>query len=194
MKKLGFVLAILVLGAALAVASGPLLVSEHPEKSDVIVVLGGDRNDIRYQRGLELLRAGYGKRLLLDADMNWNYFGRTEVEYAREFLQRAPEDVRAKLEVCPYDADSTFEETQSVVKCLEGLHARSALLVTSPYHTRRALSIFRKRQPQYRWSAAGAADPIAWNLRWWQSRQWAKTHLGEWQRMLWWQLVDRWRT
>ena len=129
MKKLRLALVFVVLAAALAaLASGPMLVSDHAEKSDVIVVLGGDRNEIRYNRAVELLRAGYGQRLLLDADLNWTFFGRTEVEYAREFLEHAPEDIRSKVQVCPYDADSTFEEVESVAQCLKKLqvHPRPA--------------------------------------------------------------------
>jgi uncharacterized SAM-binding protein YcdF (DUF218 family) len=194
MRKFRLVLLFLIVVAVLAVASGPMLVSDHAEKSDVIVVLGGDRNEIRYNRAVELLRAGYGERLLLDADLDWEFFGRTEVEYASEFLEHAPEDIRAKVQVCPYDADSTFEEVESVTQCLKRLRVHSALLVTSTYHTRRALSTFRKREPDYRWSATGAPDPYAWSLHWWQHREWAKTHVGEWERMIWWQLVDRWRT
>jgi uncharacterized SAM-binding protein YcdF (DUF218 family) len=193
MKKLRLALLFIIAVAALAIASGPMLVSDHPEKSDVIVVLGGDRNEIRYKRAVELLRAGYGQRLLLDADVDWTLFGRTEVEYATEFLQNAPEDIRARVQVCPYTADSTYEETEDVVRCLRELHAQSALIVTSTYHTRRALSTFRKREPGYRWSSTGASDPVAWGPRWWRHRQWAKTHLGEWERMIWWQMVDRWR-
>jgi uncharacterized SAM-binding protein YcdF (DUF218 family) len=194
MNKLRLALLFIIAAAALAVASGPMLVSDHPEKSDVIVVLGGDRNDIRYNRAVELLRAGYGRVLLLDASVNWSLFGKTEVEYAREFLSNGPEDLRGKLQVCPYVAESTFEETEDVARCMKAVHAQSALIVTSTYHTRRALSTFRKREPGYRWSATGAPDPYAWNPRWWRRREWAKTHVGEWERMIWWQLVDRWRT
>jgi uncharacterized SAM-binding protein YcdF (DUF218 family) len=193
MQKLKLLILVLIAAAIFAVASGPLLVSDHPQKSDAIVVLGGDRDDIRYNRAVELLRQGYGKVLLLDASADGHYFGKTEVQYAQSFLDGAPEDIRGRVQVCPYEADSTFEETESVVQCLKKVEARSALIVTSTYHTRRALSTFRKREPGYQWSATGAPDPYAWNPHWWKHREWAKTHLGEWERMIWWQLVDRWR-
>ncbi len=193
MNKLRLILLFLIAAAVLAVASGPMLVSDHPQKSDVIVVLGGDRNDIRYDRAVELLRAGYGQHLLLDANAGGLMYGKTEANYAQEFLNQAPADIRSRLHVCPYMADSTFEETEDVARCLDKLNAHSALIVTSTYHTRRALSTFRKREPGYHWSATGAPDPVVWGPRWWRHREWAKTHLGEWERMIWWQLVDRWR-
>ena len=43
--------------------AGSMLVRDHPEKSDVIVVLAGDSQDERYRRGMELLRAGYARHL-----------------------------------------------------------------------------------------------------------------------------------
>jgi uncharacterized SAM-binding protein YcdF (DUF218 family) len=193
MKKLRLALLFIVGLAAFAIASGPMLVSDHPERSDIIVSLGGDRNEIRYNRAVELLRAGYGQHLLLDASADWSLFGKTEVAYAKDFLQSAPEDIRGKVHVCPYSANSTYDETEFVARCMKELHAHSAVIVTSTFHTRRALSTFQKREPSYRWSATGAPDAWAWDRHWWQHRQWAKTHVGEWERLIWWQLVDRWR-
>jgi hypothetical protein len=166
---------------------------DRPEKSDAIIVLGGDRDDIRYHRGLELLRDGYAQRLLLNASNTTKTYGRTAAEYAAEFVDRTAGSLRAQIEICPFSEDSTLTETKYVDHCMQKLQARSGLLVTSPAHTRRALSTFRARLPQYRWSVAAALDSEDWDPRWWQRRQWAKTHLGEWERMIWWQAVDRWR-
>jgi hypothetical protein len=41
--------------AIVAFHSGDYLVVNRPEQSDVIVVLAGDHNDLRYWRGLQLL-------------------------------------------------------------------------------------------------------------------------------------------
>ncbi len=76
--------------------AGSMLVRDHPEKSDVIVVLAGDSQDERYRRGMELLRAGYARHLLLDASSDSRYFGHTPAEYAEAFLrQDAHDDVLA---------------------------------------------------------------------------------------------------
>ncbi len=40
-------------------------------------------------------------------------------------------------------------------RCLSKLNAKRVLIVTSDYHTRRALSIFSELLPQYEWSAVG---------------------------------------
>jgi uncharacterized SAM-binding protein YcdF (DUF218 family) len=66
------------------------------------------------------------------------------------------------------------------------------LLVTSDFHTRRALSIFQKEDPDWTFSVAAAYDDTQFGANWWTHRQWAKTNVDEWLRMFWWQAVDRW--
>ena len=29
--------------------------------------------------------------------------------------------------------------------------------------------------------------------QWWKNREWAKAVFQEWQRLIWWNLVDRWK-
>ncbi|HEY2915413.1 MAG TPA: hypothetical protein VGK21_18755, partial [Candidatus Angelobacter sp.] len=65
-KRNLFLLLLLVL-LLFARFAGSILVRDRPEKSDVIVVLAGDSQDERYRRGMELLRVGYARHLLLDA-------------------------------------------------------------------------------------------------------------------------------
>src|SRR6476646_657059 len=51
---------------------------------------------------------------------------------------------------------------------LVSLRAHRILIVTSAYHTRRALAIFRHRLPQYQWSVAAAPDESAYGTDWWR--------------------------
>jgi uncharacterized SAM-binding protein YcdF (DUF218 family) len=66
------------------------------------------------------------------------------------------------------------------------------LLVTADYHTRRAMSIFSRMLPQYRWSIAAAEDPSIFGKNCWENREWAKHTATEWSKLLWWEEVDRW--
>jgi len=168
-------------------------VRDHPEKSDVIVVLAGDSQDQRYRRGMELLRAGYGGHLFLDASSYPSYFGHAPAEYAENFLRQDAGDMASKVSVCAFEDDSTFSETLFVDKCLAPLHPARVLLVTSDFHTARARSVFSRKLPQYHWSVAAAHDPRIFGTRWWQHREWAKTTLEEWLKVVWWNAVDRWR-
>ena len=173
--------------------AGWALVTDHPEKSDVIVVLAGDSIDLRYRRGMDLLRAGYGKHLFLDASSDSNFFGHTPAEYAKDFLKTDAHEMEPFVSVCPYEEDSSITETLYVSKCLEEFHPQSVLLVTSDWHTARALSIFAHRLPQYHWSVAASHDERLFGTRWWQHREWAKITFQEWLKVAWWNVVDRWR-
>jgi len=192
-KKRIFVFILLLAFLIFSFFAGRLLVRDHPEKSDVIVVLSGDSQDQRYRRGMELLRAGYGGHLFLDAPTDASYFGHSPAEYAENFLKQDAGDMSGKVQVCPFEEDSTLTETQYIAKCLEPLHPHNVLIVTSDFHTARALSVVRKRLPQYHWSVAAARDDRLFGTKWWQHREWAKTTFEEWLKVVWWNVVDRWR-
>ena len=181
--------AVLILALAL-LRSGRFLVFDEPARADVILVLDGDNNDVRLQRALNLLRAGYAKTVLLDERTDQVQFGRTQAEAAQEFIARRHLE---NVEVCPGRMASTAEEVAVVAPCLLSQHVHRVLIVTSAYHTRRALAIFRHRLPQYEWSVTAAPDESAYRTDWWRRRAWAKTWWSEAQRLAWWELVDRWR-
>ncbi len=193
MRKLTVFLFLLIVLLGFLVFAGRALVTNRPEKADVIVVLAGDSIDQRYRRGMELLRAGYGKRLFLDASSDSNYFGHSPAEYAAAFLKENAHEMEPLVSVCPFEEDSTITETLYVAKCLDKSHPQKVLLVTSDFHTARALSIFAHRLPQYQWSVAAAKDDRLFGERWWQHREWAKTVFLEWLKVAWWNVVDRWR-
>ena len=173
---------------------GGQLIVNNPEKSDAIVVLAGSEADSRYWRAMELLRAGYGQHLFLDAVTGVSY-GHSLIELAHDFVNRTAGTYAQQVSVCAVEGDSTKDEAPQVNACLQGLQPqpRSVLLVTDEYHTRRALSIFRNRLPQYRWTAAASQNPALFGRPWWKRREWAKTYLTESEKMLWWELFDRWR-
>ena len=95
--------------------------------------------------------------------------------------------------VCPLPENSTYDEARYLDPCLAASGAKSVLVVTSEYHTRRAREILQARLPWYQFSFYAASDPYFFGQRWWEHREWAKTTLGEWQRYVWWLLVDRLR-
>lgn len=173
--------------------SGAFLVVENLQPSDAILVLAGDVNDKRFERGLELLRSGYGEEMFVDAPEDVRLWGHSYADLARQFVADSSVEVRTRVHVCPIREDSTVAETAYASKCLSGLPAGARiLLVSSDYHTRRALSIFAARLPSYHWSVAAARDTNQFGMRWWQHREWAKNAAKEWQKLLWWALIERW--
>jgi uncharacterized SAM-binding protein YcdF (DUF218 family) len=186
---------VLILGAVAfaALHLSQFLVVDEAEQSDVIVVLAGDHNDVRYWRGLDLLRAGYGRQMILDVPSG-NLYGRTFAEHAAGFVSQSAGDNKSLISLCTIEKDSTAQETVNIARCLAKAApgSRSALLVTSDFHTRRALSIFRSRLRRYRWSVAAASDPSLFGQPWWRHREWAKTCTYEWEKLLWWMLFESW--
>jgi uncharacterized SAM-binding protein YcdF (DUF218 family) len=184
-------LLLLVVVIAFGFFAGRLLVVNAPEKADAIVVLAGGSDDNRYFRGLELLRAGYAPRMYLDALTDTQKFGHRETEYAQKFIEESAGPDVPRVKACGIVGDSTVAETAAVARCLQADGAHRVLLVTSEYHTRRALSIFRKSLPDCEISVAAAPD-VRFGVKWWQHREWAKVTLEEWEKLLFWQLIERW--
>jgi uncharacterized SAM-binding protein YcdF (DUF218 family) len=187
-NRFTMLIAFLILIIVLLSQAGSFLVLNAPEHADVIVVLGGA--EVSYWHAVKLQKQGYADRILLDASVIRMVYGKSEADLATEFLNRTSPRL---TEVCPTIHDSTFGEAADVKRCLARLNVSSVLIVTSDFHTRMALSIFRKRLPQYRWSVAASSAPYHDADQWWKHRAWAKTVLDEWNRFAWWELVDRWR-
>jgi uncharacterized SAM-binding protein YcdF (DUF218 family) len=193
-KPLIAIVIVIFVGVVSGLYSGDYLVVDHPERSDVIVVLAGDHNDHRYLRGLALLRNGYGRQMVVDAPAELVY-GRTYAERAMDFVAQSASDEKSQIRICTIANDSTVQEASELSNCLAETHPgpRSALLVTNDFHTRRALSILRSRLPQYRWSADAVNDTAIFGEPWWRHREWAKTCVYEWEKLVWWNLLERWQ-
>jgi len=191
MTKVRLILISLVAVLFFVFAAGHLLVVNHPEHADVILVLAGE-TEVRPRRGVELLQAGYAPRLILDVSRREMVFNSTLPELAQLWLNSLPES--QQMSVCPISGLSTREETHEADQCIRRLNAHSVLLVTSDFHTRRAISIFEHELPQYHFSVTAASNPPTFGTAWWRNREWAKTTFYEWVRLFWWEAVDRWRS
>jgi hypothetical protein len=185
----------LCLAVVLAVAvflanAGKMLVVDAPEHSDVIVVLAGE-TDRRPARAVELLSQGYGQKIILNVPARARVYEFSELQLAEKYVQDLPQ--AAAIRICPIEGLSTRDEARDAQKCLALEDGRRVLLVTSDFHTRRALSIFRHEIPGKVFSVAAARDEAQFGTKWWTHRQWAKTFFEEGLRWVWWNVVDRWR-
>jgi hypothetical protein len=179
---------IAVLPLAFAANAGRALVVNAPQPSDALVVLAGE-TEYRPRLGLRLLDKGYGRKLVIDVPAGQTIYEYTQMQLAEKYFGTLPE--AASIRICPIYGMSTKAESHDVEKCLSPDEHR-VLIVTSDYHTRRALSIFRKELRGRSFSAAAAHDPQEFGADWWRHREWAKTCLDEWLKLLWWNGVDRW--
>ncbi len=134
---------VLVFHAPLLARFGHWLVeTDEPAPADVIIVLGGQSGH-RIVKGRELYAAGLAERIAITGP-NAEYPEFEEPTYVRwlHLLDRVgmPED-RIDL-LSP--SNSTFDDAVLVRDYLHRTGHRSALVVTDPYHTKRAGWVIRR--------------------------------------------------
>jgi len=145
-----------------------LAVTDPLERSDVIVAISGDTGP-RVETAVRLWKDGYAPRILFSgAALDPQSVSSAEI-MKREAIQRGVPESAILVE----PASATTEENATLVTALmqkESLH--SAILVTSPYHQRRAAYLFARA-----FAPAGLvfhnhpADDPDWDPNtWWLSR------------------------
>jgi uncharacterized SAM-binding protein YcdF (DUF218 family) len=138
----------LVLAAVLATQAAPSILAAPfgPAPSDAIVVLGGDAPP-RALTASALWRAGMASSVIVTGD--------GDCELSRDTLvaNGVPID-RVAVECLSGD---TWTNAAYTAPLLERSGARSAILVTSWFHTARALRVFRLFCPGIIWSTAATA-------------------------------------
>ena len=104
-----------------------LIVNEAPQKADVIIILGGDAaNRVLY--GAELYKLGYADKVLLS--------GHAMIG------QALTSGIPLNAILMEDQSQTTFENAQYSVKIVQNQGYKSAVVVSSPYHTRRISIIF----------------------------------------------------
>ncbi len=188
-RELLITVAVLGLVTGFALNAGRMLVIDQPRTSDVILVLAGE-TEHRPARALQLLGEGYTRKIVLDVPAEGQVYEFSLLQLAARYVENLPQ--KASISMCPIEGLSTKDEVREAEQCLAREGAKSVLIVTSDFHTRRALHIFQKEIPGISFSVAAVQDSTQFGTRWWAHRQWAKTLLDEWLRLIWWQCVDRW--
>lgn len=178
-----------------------LVVDDPPTKADAIVVLSGSFPD-RILEAVALYKDGFAPKLVLCREPDNPALDRLRelgvhlsrgAELNREVAERLGVPSSA-IEVVDRSAKSTFGEARQVLRHAYDHGYHSILLVTSAYHTRRAAWI-------YRYVAGDSIRIIARPARedsfrpngWWDDRASTRRVLVEYEKLLVFLLVDRWR-
>ncbi|HEX8248825.1 MAG TPA: YdcF family protein [Pyrinomonadaceae bacterium] len=127
-----------------------LIVEKPLERADAILILGGSATFIeRTQKAAELYRKGISAKILLTDDggeAGWSQLEQKNpkfVELARKSLIEQGVSPNA-IEILPSTVEGTIDEARAFAEKAKTENLKSVLLVTSAYHTRRALWTFRK--------------------------------------------------
>jgi uncharacterized SAM-binding protein YcdF (DUF218 family) len=158
-----------------------LVNAEKPVRADLIVVLAGDVYGHRILKGAELVKAGYAPSIVVSGPPG--FYGLHENELAIPFALRHGYPA-AWFIPFPHDALSTRDEARVLLPELEKLHARRVNVVTSDYHTRRALSMVRAAWPGIEVHMVAAPDEFFTPDGWWHTREGRKTFFLEWTKTL----------
>lgn len=158
-----------------------LVQSDDLEPADVLVVLAGDYSGSRIKRAVELVREGAAPLALLN--------GSQQMYLSRECLLAAEYAVsiggEAETEPFCFYAASTLDEARIVDDELLRRGVKSAIVVTSEFHTRRARLIFRQATSgKVRYQFAASPSPGFYPDRWWQSRTGRKIVVLEYLKLL----------
>jgi uncharacterized SAM-binding protein YcdF (DUF218 family) len=133
-------LAVLILLLAVAAWIFPrwfLTVDSGPVNAEVIVLLGGGSHD-RYERAVALFNDGAAPRIIIS--------GYGDCEINRSLLTNAGVPARAiQLE---NQSKTTRENAQFTIRLLREQKAKRVIIVTSWYHSRRALACFEHYGPE----------------------------------------------
>lgn len=168
-------------GAILTAMGGYLVQAGAPQKADIALVLGGDFLGNRILKAASLVREGYAPKVLVSGSPG--VYGFFESDLAIPFAVKAgyPEAYFLSFQ---NQAHSTKEEAREAVPEFRKLGAKTVLLVTSTYHTRRAGQIFRSTAPDVTFYVVAADDPNFTAQAWWKNREGRKLFAMEWMKTL----------
>lgn len=125
------------------------MVSVPMEKADALIVLGGEPL-ARPTEAARLYKEGLSTRVFIT--------GIGDAARNRQILTSA--GVPAARIVTEAKATTTYENAVLLKPMLENAKVHTALIVTSPFHTRRALATFRKVMPDISFGVTDAS--IGW--------------------------------
>lgn len=168
-------LAIVILSAPIWLRGiGEVLVQDDaPMRADAVLVLAGDYSGVRLLRGAELVRQGYAPKALIGGSTT--AFGRNEADLAVEFAQSRGFPA-SFFDARQLKATSTVEEASEWKGELRRRGVRQLILVTTNFHTARALRTFRDvLGTGVEVRAVATPDRYFTPSTWWHTREGQKT-------------------
>ncbi len=134
-------------------AAEPLRLASPPQPADAIVVFAGGAGESgqagggyqeRVKQAVDLYRAGYAPRMIFSTGFVSVAFQEGEIMRGLAMANGVPSDA-ILLET---HAANTFENVTRSKQILDDHGWRSALVVSSPYHMRRAMLTWRRNAPE----------------------------------------------
>lgn len=141
---------------------------QAPQKSDMIVVIGGDARGGRILKADELVREGYAPKVLVSGPEQMYGYHESDLEINFAVQHNCPRD---EFIAFRYPALNTVDEARADIGELRKLGVHRYILVTSAYHTARAGRIFRREGAGLEMRVVSAPDRYWENGEWWKNRE-----------------------
>jgi uncharacterized SAM-binding protein YcdF (DUF218 family) len=160
-----------------------LYYKEELKPSDVIVILAGEETE-RVEYGVKLFKEGWARKdriILAGGPLVWKYTWASLMGEQAKYLGVPKKDILLE------DKSRTTEEDAIFTKEIMDKHGyKSCILVTSPYHSKRATEIFRKIMGN-KITVISAPSLKSWFSfdEWWKRRRDRACVLNEWSKFVW---------
>lgn len=154
------------------------IIEDPLDQADVLIILSDDNFYAdRATRAAELFREGKASMVVASGRRLRPNAGIAELMEHDLAERGVPRD---KIVRFAHDGDSTKEEAEALTRLVKERKWRSAIVVTSNYHTRRARYIFRRVFPQgIQVRVASARDGDFDPKSWWEKRKSTKELMRE---------------
>lgn len=161
-----------------------LIADETAEKSDAIIVLGGEIKGERTKRAVELYNQGFAGTLIFSdgTDLSWRTKAVDEMVVLASEL--GVPDAAIKKET---DSRSTYENAVYSKELMLDNGLKSAIVVTTDWHSKRSKFIFDKvfAGSEIKLTYANAPDDRIDSLEeWWQDSEKQQIVLTEWAKFI----------
>lgn len=171
-------------------AARSLIRVDAPAPADVVIALGGDARCMRERRAAEIFNRGLARHVIVSGvPYAW---GVHTGDAAKRYVESL--GVPAERITVLRDSWNTRREAMDVNEMMRAQGWNSAILVTSPFHSRRAHYTFRRYAAEYTFiSMPLEPEPPEWQPdRWWSRRgdlgitvreylSWINTLAGGWR-------------
>jgi uncharacterized SAM-binding protein YcdF (DUF218 family) len=155
-----------------------LVVDQAPQQADVIIVLSGGLD--RVEHAVSLYQAGYADKILLSGSVT------------RSMRQQAIAlGVPADHILLEDKSNTTNENALYSFKVMQSQGFKSAIVVTSPYHTRRSGIIFREHFQGINIIISSAPYDPSLARNWWKDRRMAGNVIREYLKLVYHYLFER---
>lgn len=168
---IGLIIIVAIIGGVILGTGFYLSPQDELKTTDAIVVISGGETDLRVKEGVRLYQAEWAPLIIMSGA------ARDEGESNAEAMKRLAISygVPSDKILVEKEARDTFDNAKFTHDLLQAHQIKSIILVTSPYHQRRAYITFRYYLGEDVEIVNHSAADSAWRKNGWWNNDWARS-------------------